>query len=212
MISRRINPPIVRHSHNWLAALTAIIISLYTLFFKVSLVKVKAFNGFFFFYFFSLPLYIMSFFFFFFLLITMVHATIKRLQIFRVSSLGFLLPPRRVIFVSSPACTQAHTQAFSFVLSFLSLPFIANFSSLVQSSHALSRTHFFVSRKLIARRPLYTASHCSLCLSSVSISPRSVLFFSLYISLFSLSLPSFLFRFLTPRRYAIVRQLYWREM
>lgn len=118
----------------------------------------------------------------------MVHATIKRLQIFRVSSLGFLLPPRRVIFVSSPACTQAHTQAFSFVLSFLSLPFIANFSSLVQSSHALSRTHFFVSRKLIARRPLYTASHCSLCLSSVSISPRSVLFFfSLYLSLFSLS-------------------------
>lgn len=65
MISRRINPPIVRHSHNWLAALTAIIISLYTLFFKVSLVKVKAFNGFFF-YFFSLPLYIMLFFFFFF--------------------------------------------------------------------------------------------------------------------------------------------------
>lgn len=187
MISRRINPPIVRHSHNWLAALTAIIISLYTLFFKVSLVKVKAFNGFFF-YFFSLPLYIMSFFFFFFLLITMVHATIKRLQIFRVSSLGFLLPPRRVIFVSSPACTQAHTQAFSFVLSFLSLPFIANFSSLVQSSHALSRTHFFVSRKLIARRPLYTASHCSLCLSSVSISPRSVLFFFLSISLSFLSL------------------------
>lgn len=118
----------------------------------------------------------------------MVHATIKRLQIFRVSSLGFLLPPRRVIFVSSPACTQAHTQAFSFVLSFLSLPFIANFSSLVQSSHALSRTHFFVSRKLIARRPLYTASHCSLCLSSVSISPRSVLFFFLSISLSFLSL------------------------
>lgn len=208
MISRRINPPIVRHSHNWLAALTAIIISLYTLFFKVSLVKVKAFNGFFFLLLFPSPLHNVVFLFFFFLLITMVHATIKRLQIFRVSSLGFLLPPRRVIFVSSPACTQAHTQAFSFVLSFLSLPFIVNFSSLVQSSHALSRTHFFVSRKLIARRPLYTASHCSLCLSSVSISPRSVLFFSLYISLFSLSLPSFLFRFLTPRRYAIVRQLY----
>ena len=126
----------------------------------------------------------------------------------RFFPLLLLLLLRRVKFVSSPACTQAHTQAFSFVLSFLSHCQVSHrFSSEFSVHHS-----FFVSRKLeLARRPLYTASHCSLCLSSVSISPRSVLFFlsPLSISLFSLSLPSFLFRILFrfPHRYAIVRQL-----
>lgn len=118
----------------------------------------------------------------------MVHATIKRLQIFRVSSLGFLLRPRRVIFVSSPACTQAHTQAFSFVLSFLSLPFIANFSiassefsrSFAHSFFRIPKTH--CAPPIVHSQPLFALPF--LCINFSSI--RSF-FFSLYLSLFSLS-------------------------
>lgn len=123
------HPPIVRHSYNWLAALTAIIISLYTLFFfKVSLVKVKAFNGFFFFTSFPFPFNIMLFFFFFFfLLITMVHAIIKRFTDFSCFFARFSpSPSRRVLYLFplplARRHTRKHSRSFSRFSAYHSLP------------------------------------------------------------------------------------------